>query len=1067
MNNNNFTDNNNNNNNIEGAIAHEFSCGIELTSVTDIQESTNQAYDNGYQFLVVPISHPRFNRDFTQSSNIESNNKLPFTRSDTLLESSHWKSVIVGKTSDYLDLDSKNDLIRKNSTLTLKQEISWAAHLSLPSILIQSPGYMCPNFSQVIYQTLHSLTYMRIWIRIPLESPKKLILDQQQLPLTIQDNTWEWWNNLRLFCNHHPSLFPVIELTSNLPNETILDQWLGEPIKCIIIPTNVFLTNQAGYPTLSKKHQKFLKKVFQHNIQFVLTGADAIDSENYLIYLKYLHSNQSRLTDQDLFEQPYLDYLQSPLQPLMDNLESQTYEIFEKDPVKYYQYQVAIGKALLDLKQDETDPVIMVVGAGRGPLVKSAILASLDVKKSVRIFAVEKNPNAIVTLRNRIIVEGWENIVTIVDSDMREWNTVERANIIVSELLGSFGDNELSPECLDGVQRFLKTDGVSIPSWYTSYLAPISSSKLFNEVATFGDIKHFETPYVVKPHNYNQLAESKPLFTFVHPNRESPIDNNRFDSLEFDVHVNSTLHGFIGFFDCCLYKDVHISINPKNFSTSMFSWFPIYFPIQNPIYLSNGGKVVVHFWRLSNRTKVWYEWTVSQPQVTPISNSGGSGPAGLYTANRVHKRIPHSNITIIERFPFPFGLIRLGIAPDHQNEKKVKNTLEKVFLENPQTIKFVGNIDIEKDITFKQIQDQFHAIVLACGIDGEKLLNIPRESDFTDIYSARDFISWLNGHPKLQNREFNLSNENIAIIGQGNVALDVARLICKEIDILKTTDITSKAINVHIIGRRGPLEVSFTNKEIRELLTMPNVNVYINDIKFLDIPEEKLNNLERQKKRTFELFKKYLKPIEELDVNQNEKRNIIFHFCRSPTEFKSNESDESKLGSVVLEKNRLVLDEKTGQYKAVGTKEYESLNIGTVFRSIGYVGIKFNEIPFDYQGVRVPNKLGKVLTSTDQQQSSSFIPGMYVSGWMKTGPSGSIVNIANDTEETADQITIDYNDNSQFVNQVQGYKGVLDCIKTTGRHRIITFDDWKKIEKQEEERGKEKEGFEVEIGGTL
>ncbi|EAL63731.1 protein arginine methyltransferase [Dictyostelium discoideum AX4] len=629
---------------------YEFSCGVELESV-DIQLDIERAYDLEYQFIMTSISHPRFNRDFTKASIGNSfSNKVAFTRSDTLLQSNYWRSSIVGKTStNGIDLDSIDPTIRSNSVKTLKQEISWAAHLSLPSILLPTPSFNSTNYAQVVNQSLQSLSYMKVWIRIPLVSPKSQLLNKFDYyqdhntsggsgnNLVDNDNPWEWWNNFRLLCNQHPNLSAVLEMTSDLPSKEQLQQWLGEPVKCVIIPTSVFLTNKAGFPTLSKAHQQFLLQLFNYNIQFVVSGASMDTLKDYKTYLKFLHTNQNPLTQEEYFEMPYLDFLQAPLQPLMDNLESQTYEVFEKDPIKYKQYQNAVRLALLDLdkKDSKDDPIIiMVVGAGRGPLVNSSIQASIEANKFVKVFAVEKNPNAIVTLRNRIIMEGWEEIVTVIDSDMRDWNTEYRADIMVSELLGSFGDNELSPECLDGAQRYLKKDtGISIPTWYTSYIAPISSSKLFNEVTAYGDLKHSETPYVVKPHNFHQLAESKPLFTFSHPNRDEIIDNSRYESLEFELTIPSTTcHGFIGYFDCCLYKDVHISINPSNFSTGMFSWFPIYFPLKQPVYFSNGNlnnnnnnniKAKCAFWRNVSKSKVWYEWCLLSPTITPIQNVGG------------------------------------------------------------------------------------------------------------------------------------------------------------------------------------------------------------------------------------------------------------------------------------------------------------------------------------------------------------------------------------------------------------------------------------------------------------
>jgi len=201
---------------------------------------------------------------------------------------------------------------------------------------------------------------------------------------------------------------------------------------------------------------------------------------------------------------------------------------------------------------------------------------------------------------------------------------------LVSELLGSFGDNELSPECLDGAQAYLKEDGVSIPQAYTSYLAPLQSSKLYNEVrgskAERGKPPEapFEMPYVVRLHNCSVLAKPKPVFTFTHPNKAEVIDNCRFLSIDFDVQEDALVHGFAGYFDSALYKDVMLSIVPETHSPGMFSWFPILFPIREPILVTGGSTVTIDIWRRVTSKNVWYEWAFRcGGQVSPIHNPKG------------------------------------------------------------------------------------------------------------------------------------------------------------------------------------------------------------------------------------------------------------------------------------------------------------------------------------------------------------------------------------------------------------------------------------------------------------
>ncbi|KAM9510382.1 protein arginine N-methyltransferase 5 [Guaruba guarouba] len=320
-----------------------------------------------------------------------------------------------------------------------------------------------------------------------------------------------------------------------------------------------------------------------------------------------------------------------PPQPLMDNLESQTYEVFEKDPIKYSQYQQAIYRCLLDrVPEEEKDSnvqVLMVLGAGRGPLVTAALRASRQAARPIRVYAVEKNPNAVVTLQSWQY-EEWGAQVTVVAQDMRGWSPPEGADVVVSELLGSFGDNELSPECLQGAQRCLKAGGVSIPCSYTSFLAPISSSKLYTEVRGCRERDRdpeaqFEMPYVVRLHNYHQLAAPQPCFTFRHPNPEAANDNSRYRLLAFRVDVNSVLHGFAGYFETALYGDITLSIRPETHSPGMFSWFPIFFPIKQPLPIRAGEDITVAFWRCSTPKKVWYEWAVTAPAPSALHNPGG------------------------------------------------------------------------------------------------------------------------------------------------------------------------------------------------------------------------------------------------------------------------------------------------------------------------------------------------------------------------------------------------------------------------------------------------------------
>ena len=267
----------------------------------------------------------------------------------------------------------------------------------------------------------------------------------------------------------------------------------------------------------------------------------------------------------------------------------------------------------------------MVLGAGRGPLVVASLKAAERAQVKVRMYAVEKNPNAVITLKHMSRTLGWEGVVEIISSDMRVWKAPVKADIIVSELLGSFSDNELSPECLDGAQKFLADDGISIPGNYTSFIAPVSSQKVWKDVRAWKELKQFETAFVCKMHNFAELAPAQAMFRFEHPNKAELIDNTRYDKKVFYSKGDGVIHGVIGYFESELYADVLMSINPDTFSTGMISWFPLYFPLRSPMMVSEGERIEIHMWRCVSSTKVWYEWCVSvaEREVSAIHNPNG------------------------------------------------------------------------------------------------------------------------------------------------------------------------------------------------------------------------------------------------------------------------------------------------------------------------------------------------------------------------------------------------------------------------------------------------------------
>ncbi|KAG2372807.1 hypothetical protein C9374_013171 [Naegleria lovaniensis] len=607
--------------------------------------------------------------------------------------------------------------------LILQQELQWATHLCIPAVLFPEPQNkeMAMALAQFINLILPTMGNTAIWIRF-------------------SANNYYLWNLVRTMCNSHTLLIPVLDLknkdveelilslkqssqqhgesdkkkkktntgvtpeqyapqdtlwnafekqTFGAENSTVtsLSVWIAENVRTIILNLDLFSrpVNNAT-PFLHDEVAQFLAKTFKYDIQFVLSAAgfENEPSPNMTLYKRTIASlfeTSCMLTNVEVFSKSFRDFLQRPLQPLIDNLDSQTYEVFERDPIKYMLYEKSAEKALLDLYEakkkkapSEEDiktirVIAMVLGAGRGPIVKAVLRAARTTKVPVLVYAVEKNPNALSHLlyykktiwRTFTQAHAGENleipIVEIIQKDMRVWNPPEKADLLVSELLGSFGDNELSPECLDGAQRLLKEngEGISIPARYTSYLSPLCSYKVWSEVknlqkSTVFEAPAFETGYVCLVHRGVVLDKPQRCFTFIHPNpqvtealkeKENALDdtnetynlhiplvnNDRYVSLRFKSQQNAVVHGLIGYFECQLYKDVWMSILPETFSSGMFSWFPIFFPVETPVIVKKGEDIGVQMWRNCDHDvtrKVWYEWCVTTNSTcSKIHNSHG------------------------------------------------------------------------------------------------------------------------------------------------------------------------------------------------------------------------------------------------------------------------------------------------------------------------------------------------------------------------------------------------------------------------------------------------------------
>lgn len=587
--------------------------GFDFSTVPDLVACIQQLTNWGYSYACIPLVHAKLNPVHNNKEKTLDRSAL-VSRADVILQAETWNRVVI-KLSPDLDLDASDHEVRKQNAMLFKQEVSYSSYLNVSAIMFHLPLTNCiPNLSRLINVILNENVFVNFFVRVPMNSNNVV-------------DTWKLWSTFSAACDYHKSIYLALELSVDLPDEQELDRWLGEPIKAAIVHTSIFLTNKAGFPVLSRPHQIFINKLFDLDACIFISGDSNQNMKSYFEYLSFVHNN-NKSDKLYSYSYAYEDLLQVPLQPLINDLDNNIYAVFEQDPIKYQQYEKAITKALTDkVKDGNTDILtICVVGAGRGPLVNASLKASDNAKVPVKVYAVEKNENALHVL-NYNNENYWHNLVTVVGADMRTWKFEKKCDILVSELLGSFGDNELSPECLDGAQKFLKDDGISIPSSYTSYLSPLQSQTLFSNMKMFKcttaiDSQHenAEQLYVVNMRNMYIIAPAQPLFTFDHPRNDLEKNNDRYVTLTFDIKQDCTLHGFAGYFNAILYKDINISIEPSTFSTGMFSWYPAYIPIKSSLTLKKNEQLKVHFWRLSDATKVWYEWSISKPNAIPVHN---------------------------------------------------------------------------------------------------------------------------------------------------------------------------------------------------------------------------------------------------------------------------------------------------------------------------------------------------------------------------------------------------------------------------------------------------------------
>ncbi len=421
----------------------------------------------------------------------------------------------------------------------------------------------------------------------------------------------------------------------------------------------------------------------------------------------------------------------------------------------------------------------------------------------------------------------------------------------------------------------------------------------------------------------------------------------------------------------------------------------------------------------------------------------GAGPSGFYAAEALLKSGQRVRIDMIERLPAPFGLVRHGVAPDHPKLKEAIAVYDRIA-RSPE-FRFFGNVSVGRDVSVEALREAYHAVIFACGAESDRRLGVPGE-DLTGSYTATEFVGWYNGHPDFRDRTFDLSQEVAVIIGQGNVAADVCRILAKTVDELKHTDIAAHALEalaesrvreIHVVGRRGPAQAKFTAKELRELGELDDAEVVVDPAE-LALNPESLAEFEDRKgaaaKKNVEILREFA-----ARPRTGRSRSIHFRFLLSPVEILGREHAEG----VAFERNRLV----GGPFEqaARGTGERVEMAAGLVFRSIGYKGTAIEGVPFDARQGVFPCKDGRIVGPEGGE-----VPGLYACGWIKRGPTGIIGTNKPCSVATVASLLADLPALPQ--GPKPGAEGIPALSGRDGR-RVVSYEDWLAIDQAEVSRG--------------
>ena len=429
----------------------------------------------------------------------------------------------------------------------------------------------------------------------------------------------------------------------------------------------------------------------------------------------------------------------------------------------------------------------------------------------------------------------------------------------------------------------------------------------------------------------------------------------------------------------------------------------------------------------------------------------GAGPTGFYVADHLLRNPGVAvEVDMLDRLPTPYGLVRLGVAPDHQKIKFVTNAFDKVAAS--PGFRFFGGVDFGKHVTLADLRAHYHQIVYCTGAQTDRRMGIPGE-DLAGSHPATEFVAWYNGHPDYRDCVFDLSQESVAVVGVGNVAVDVVRILCRTPEELATTDIADYALDalrksrvkeVYLLGRRGPAQAAFTNPEIRELGELPDADIAADPAE-VELDPLSRAAVERSQDRATAKKVEILRAYARRPASGKSKR-LVLRFLVSPVELIGD--DAGRVAAMRLVRNELYAT-STGALQPRATDRFEEIPVGLVFRSVGYRGVPLSGVPFNESWGVILNDKGRVLDPRTKEP----LVGEYTAGWIKRGPTGVIGTNKPDAAETVECMFEDLA-RGAVLEPAHPEAAAAETLVRQRQPSFVSYNDWLKLDALEVAHGR-------------